>query len=55
MENSSPNFINEISMILITLIVGYFVYRAYVYLGNLDNCDCAPKKQVQNLKMIERQ
>jgi len=53
MEKSSPNFINEISMILITLIVGYFVYRAYVYLGNLDNCDCAPKKQVQHLKMIE--
>ena len=47
------NFINEISIILIALIFGYFIYRAYVYLGNLDNCDCAPKKIVQHLKMIE--
>ena len=49
----TPNFINEISTILIVLIVGYFIYRAYVYLGNLDNCDCAPKNIVKNLKMIE--
>ena len=47
------NIIHEFSLMFIALIVAYFIYRAYAYLGNLDNCKCAPKKIVNNLKMIE--
>lgn len=50
---SELNIINEMSLMFIALIVAYFIYRAYSYLGNLDNCQCAPTKIVNNLKMIE--
>jgi len=47
------NITNEIGVIFIALIVAYFIYRAYAYLGDLDSCKCAPQSIVQNLKMIE--
>jgi hypothetical protein len=47
------NIIHEISLIIIALIIAYFIYRAYAYLGDLDNCDCAPKEIVKHLKWIE--
>jgi hypothetical protein len=53
MEKVDTNIMHEISVIFIALIVAFFIYRAYAYLGNLDNCKCAPTKIVQNLKMIE--
>jgi len=48
-----PNIMHEISLLFIALIIAYFIYRAYAYLGNLDKCNCAPTKIVENLKMIE--
>lgn len=49
----TQNIMYEISLIIIAFIIAYFIYRAYSYLGNLDNCNCAPLKIVQRLKMIE--
>jgi len=53
MVKITPNLLNEIGVIFIALIVAYFIYRAYAYLGNLESCQCAPQSIVQNLKMIE--
>lgn len=47
------NIMHEISLLFVALIIAYFIYRAYAYLGNLDSCKCAPTKIVQNLKLIE--
>ena len=47
------NVMNEIGFMFIALIVAYFIYRAYAYLGDLDSCKCAPQSIVQNLKMTE--
>jgi hypothetical protein len=53
MTNPSINILHEIGLIIIAVIIAYFIYRAYAYLGDLDNCNCAPQSIVQNLKMIE--
>ena len=53
MVKITTNLLNEIGVIFIALIVAYFIYRAYAYLGNLESCNCAPQSIVQNLKMIE--
>jgi len=52
-EIDGPNIMHEISLLFMALIIAYFIYRAYAYLGNLDKCTCAPTKIVQHLKMIE--
>lgn len=53
MVKITPNLLNEIGVMFIALIVAYFIYRAYAYLGSLESCQCAPQSIVQNLKMIE--
>ena len=37
----------------ISLVILYFVYRAYEYLGNLEKCNCAPHDSIEQLKWIE--
>jgi hypothetical protein len=37
----------------ISLVILYFVYRAYDYLGNLESCNCAPKVYIERLKWTE--
>jgi hypothetical protein len=39
--------------LMISIIILYFVYRAYDYLGNLESCECAPQVYVERLKWTE--
>lgn len=43
----------EILFLSISFIILYFLYRAYIYLTELESCDCAPFKYVENLRNIE--
>jgi len=53
MEEKKMNIMNEMGVIFTSLVIIYFIYRAYAYLGDLDSCNCAPQPIVDNLKTIE--
>jgi len=39
--------------LFISIVILYFVYRAYDYLGNLEKCNCAPQVYIERLKWVE--
>jgi len=45
--------LQEFISLAISLVILYFVYRAYEYLGNLESCNCAPLDSIEQLKWIE--